>query len=362
MYSFNKFLSALLALGALAVIYFWLKKLSDKEENKGKEIGVIIMDLLAQNGVSIFMLFLIGFNLASAVIAASITDERSNPVARIVTHFSINALATVGAFNLIPKGRMLFKWKKDEKTYYPGGVIFSRVATFAILVTAAIILPIENVWQIAHALGQSGQLDLYFASHSLFISDAQFIKMVLNANVVPIDQAPFYKPFQNLNNIVVTELVLLQAHFLIIAYEIFNSHDAGVTAFRPTVKPDKDKKKGDKPSDKADEKGDDKGEEQSKVGDYLASVNNILAFLKIPVTEEFLKASLQVIETTWTAKQMDEFAAEISKMLIQIKDYPNAKPDAQVKIKDDIEKAIRERFAKSRKQGGFGQSLRKRED
>lgn len=359
MYSFNKLLSAGLGLAALLIVYFWLKKIASREENKGKELGVVIMDLMAQNGVSIYMIFLIGFNLASAVIAASITDERSNPVARIITHFSINALATVGAFQLIPKGRLLFKWRKNEKEWFSGWIIFSRFVTVILLVMAAIWLPILNVQQIAHSLGESKQLTLWFASHSLFVSDGAFLQMVQNANIVPIDQAPFYDAFQSLNNIIVTELVLLLSHFLIIAFEIFNSHDAGVTAFRPA--PSKDEKGKDK-GKKDDTKGSDddktKEEEKSMKNDFMTTLGNILSFLGIAVKDTVLTQALSVIEEHFTVNQTDDLAAELSKMNIQIKDFARLTDDtAKNKIKQDMENQIRARFSKSRKEGGFGITL-----
>ena len=360
MYSFNKLLSAGLGLAALLIVYFWLKKIASREENKGKELGVVIMDLMAQNGVSIYMIFLIGFNLASAVIAASITDERSNPVARIITHFSINALATVGAFQLIPKGRLLFKWRKNEKEWFSGWIIFSRFVTVILLVMAAIWLPILNVQQIAHSLGESKQLTLWFASHSLFVSDGAFLQMVQNANIVPIDQAPFYDAYQALNNIIVTELVLLLSHFLIIAFEIFNSHDAGVTAFRPAVS--KDDKKGSEDKGKGKSGGEDtktkEEEEKSMKNDFMSTLGNILSFLGIAVKDTVLTQALSVIEEHFTVAQTDALAAELSKMNIQIKDFARLTDDAaKNKIKQDMENEIRTRFAKSRKDGGFGITL-----
>ena len=345
---FNVLASSTMLIAILVTLSLWLWYLSSRPKNKGKELGVILIEFIAQNNVTLLMFFVIVTNLASAGIAANIAGPNSNPVSRSLTHFAIFCLSVFGAFGLLKSWKNAFTAEEISP-----GRRTARIFALLLMMVFAFGGPFSNLYLIAHGLHEIPHLMLWFATMNIFMSDDAYLSMLINSGVTLPENIRSYSAFQGISNVLASEIVLLVAGLLVLLFEILTAPDNHVRDTKEVAE-DKDKKDDDKKDDK--KKDEDKKKEPENA--LVTNFTKILSFVSIPISEPALKYALGVVED-FSDTDTVKFSDELDDLYANVIKHPSLKTDAEKKKNLEVtEKGIRDIFSRPKSKLGIGQQLK----
>lgn len=328
----------------------WLYWLSSK--HPGRDVGLVILDMLNRNRVTVAMVGVGLLTLGEAVMAASITPAEEkfqiNPWGRFITHAGIGGVAlaiSVGFVNLLAEF-LRSLWSKN----------FALMAALLFMVfvsgIAAFYLPYWNMMLIANGLNESREVSLYF--DSWFMSRTEFMSRIIFARK-PTD----YDAWDALSYPMATTVMMFAVIMLLMAYEA-GAHilDAAKKSIsdkedkspkdKGAKKPDDDKKPGtDEPAD-TKPKGDAK-----KKSDTETAIQRLLEFYGLSGDEldKKMSAAKQVIAGLNSSNSAKDLAAVMQNISGLNSRVDNASSDdAKKALKQDIHRV----FGLSAKNGGGG--------
>jgi hypothetical protein len=348
---FNQLSAMGFLIGTIAGIALFLWYMSRKEQHKGKQLGELIGDLIAEYNVSIFMVLIFIFIFASAAMAASVTDERSNPLARFLAHGGMGFFALVSTFALVPNTVEFFRWKGR-----PVGITVAYFFVVLILLFGATFPVLFNAYSIAHALGQTTQLSLFFDKINPFLSDAQYYYNIQKSGILERGQIPLtYNAFQELNNIMFVELGVVVCHIVALPYEAIKQYIRGAEGRHADAskEPLKKKEKGD--ADKATKE--DKPKEKKGFDRFLAP---IVEFIGVDPEHPTLKTAKVELNKKTNQKDIVSFLKELEDIYNKVMEADGASQDRIAELKAEVDTELRALFGRSpKKENGLGLELPK---
>jgi len=350
---FNQLSAMGFLIGTIAGIALFLWYMSRKEQHKGKQLGELIGDLIAEYNVSIFMVLIFIFIFASAAMAASVTDERSNPLARFLAHGGMGFFALVSTFALVPNTVEFFRWKGR-----PIGITIAYFFVVCILLFGATFPVIFNAYSIAHALGQTTQLSLFFDKINIFMTDAEYYYNIQKSGILERGQIPLtYNAFQELNNIMFVELGVVVCHIVALPYEAIKQYIRGAEGRHAVSTKDKSKEKGkEKDADKGSGK-DDKPKEKKGFDRFLAP---IVEFIGVDPEHPTLKTAKVELNKKTNQKDIVSFLKELEDIYNKVMEADGASQDRIAELKAEVDTELRALFGRSpKKENGLGLELPK---
>ena len=351
---FNQLSAMGFLLGTIAGIALFLWYMSRKEEHKGKQLGELIGDLIAEYNVSIFMVLIFIFIFASAAMAASVTDERSNPLARFLAHGGMGFFALVSTFALVPNSVEFFRWKGR-----PFGITLAYFFVVLILIFGSTFPVLFNAYSIAHALGQTTQLSLFFDKINPFLTDAQYYYNIQKSGILERGEIPLtYNAFQELNNIMFVELGVVVCHIVALPYEAIKQYIRGAEGRHAAATKEVAKEKGkDKEADKGKDKDADKPKEKKGFERFLAP---IVEFIGVDPEHPTLKTAKVELNKKTNQKDIASFLKELEDIYNKVMEADGASQERIAELKAEVDTELRALFGRSpKKENGLGLELPK---
>lgn len=357
---------ALLAIAGL-VLWFWrLKKKYPK-----MPLGEILSMVFVKDSETIFIISCILINFSEAVMAASIHpvgETPPNPIARFLSHGLISFVAISAGVTLIRDMAKIFV-KKIGATQ-----IIARTLKVLLVTTAALGLPVVNMYLISNGLHESVPLSLFMASWNPFISDTELAKAL-----IMYDLPPNYSFWDGLSYVMSTTVCLTGAHMLLVGIEGFNNMDStNKVRYNKMFEgiPDEEEKEGEKDKDKGEkDKGDkDKGDKDIMDAEkrLIEKVKDNLSFLlrRVGYSGEGLTQNRDTAAGKLDKMVLQEQAKMAERLAILVNaaktldNQTDLKDDEKKKKKKEIEDKIRSLFGNSPKETdldkrGFGITLKK---
>jgi hypothetical protein len=364
----NGMLIIFFGLLAIAALVFWMWRLRKKYPKM--PMGEILSMVFVKDSETIFIFSCILINFSEAVMAASIHpagETPPNPLARILSHGLISFVAISAGVTLIRDMAKIFVKKIGTSQ------VVARLFKVILVTTAAIGLPIVNMYLIANGLNESIALSLFMASWNPFVSDAQLAQVLTFYNL-----PPNYSYWDGLSYVMSTTVALTGAHMLLVGIEGFNNMDStNKVRFNKMFEGlEDDNEKGEK-----DDKGKDKGDKgkDDKEKDIMEAEKRLLEKVKDNLSYLLRRVGYSGEGLT---QNRDTAAGKLDKMVLQeqakmaerIAQLVNASKtlDSQTDLKDEekkkkkkeIEDKIRSLFGNSPKEAdlekrGFGITLKK---
>lgn len=354
----NQVIILLLGVGFIVALAFLIGKLMKDPKNKGKEIGLIIGELMIAYPMSWFFSFLLAINVAEAILAASFASSEVSPLARMLMH-SVMGLLSVFA-GLV--------WIKEINNF--ASAIKARSITDAFISIGLVAItffltfftPLLNLIVIANNLNQITHVSLLW--HRLLATMHIRTMRSYHAEVYGngFDIAT-YSSFQALDGIMIATIGGTIVHILLVVWEALKIARSRRESTRDVLNSDQatDPKKEEpkKEESKKDEEKPKEKKEEDKEGATSSTLTKIFKFLgyQDDHLESIKKSALKVISNSeLKMENQAEIAKTLGNLLLEIEGWKAKGKDTTDKkaLDDKIISALR----KSPRQGGLGMTLK----
>lgn len=357
--SFNQIISTVMAIALFIGIAFLIYYLRSREENKGKELGKVILEQFVRFPLTIFLIADIGLSVAEGAMAASIGDHLVNPVVRYLVHSAMMFLSIVAAMNFAKEGkRFLAAFSREKYQTLP-----LRFMIFGIITLLTLGLPILNMYIIANGMGQVNELMLAMNWLSPFTSEREMIGYIIMAG-----KDVGYNPWGGMSYPMSATLGMTGVHLVLIFWKSLKLADLEDPRIRSAYfvddeEPAKEEAPAKESEGKEEEKkGEEKKENQEGPHKQLTqNLHKFLAFLGFP--EESINERLAQVRRMLESKSDAEQIVISQKMVaiaVKLRNFEGRGGKATPEERTALESAIREAFAASPNSGGLGCPLPKK--
>lgn len=251
-----------LVVGLIGILWY----LKSRPENKGRELGKVILEQFSKYPLSFFLYLDVLFMIAEGGFAASIGDHLINPVFRFAGHLGLAFCSLVAAINFPKEVRRFFLTFKHFKRDWAS--IPLRFCIFVLILVLTVGLPWLNAFIIANGIHQFTELKLAFDYLNPFLSSDGMLTAVILAG-----KDPLYSPFAEMTYPMAATLGITITHMLLIVWKSLKLLDSADPVTRKAYlgddiieeeKEDKEEKDEEKKKDEENKKKDESPTSDSK--------------------------------------------------------------------------------------------------
>lgn len=377
---FNQLMSMLIGVVLIVGLIGLLVYLKTRPENKGRELGKVILEQFRKYPLSIFLYVDMLFMIAEGGFAASIGDHLINPLFRFSGHMGLAFLSLVAALYFPIEARRFFQcfdiipWAEKGKgknlKHLP-----VRLPLITLILVLTVLLPWVNAAIIANGIHQFTEFKLAMSSLTPWISQDDMLVRLIMAG-----KSPLYSPWAEMSYPMIACLGITWTHMVLIAWKSFKLMDSSDPVTQKAyadydAPPDKDKNKD---KDKSKDKNKDKDKDKDAADDESDTTKK-----KPRGTEEVLRILFEFVgfkdkeldnkvrrfvssidqlddaEQISVAQRMAPLsftASSIIKDLEAAADNSSRRRELEEKKKAHV-KTIQDTFAKARNKGGIGMNM-----
>lgn len=350
----NQVIGIIIGIAILIALGFLIAKLMKNPQNKGKELGLIVGELMIAYPMTWFFGFILFITLAEAFLAASLSSETASPLARIMMHTGMGLLSVFAAMVWIKELHNLGSDVK-AKEYKDASISFGLMVITGFL---TFFTPLLNLVVIANNLDQIQHLTLLVQRFTPWIPLRTYYAGVYSAG---FDVAT-YNPLQAMNDVMIATVGGTIVHIMLIIWEGLKiarskrESTKSVLNSDNTKDPEKPAADKDKDKDPGDEK--DKDKDKDKVKPLEGSISRALGFLGYSGQELTSKVATAVkVHASQTDPTVSAtIGVSFGNLTVEIKKWKaeGSKPEA----KKAIQEKIIETFRKAPKQGGLAMTVK----
>lgn len=207
----NQVIGIFIGVAILIALGFFIAKLMKNPKNQGKEMGLVIGELMIAYPMTWFFGFILMITLAEAFLAASLSSPTASPLARIMMHTGMGLLSVFAAMVWIKELHNIGSDLKSRE--YKDA--FISLGLMCITGFLTFFTPILNLVVIANNLQQIDHVSLLMQRISPFTSLRTYYANVYAAGF----DVSTYNPMQAMNDVMLATIGGTIVHILLIVWE-----------------------------------------------------------------------------------------------------------------------------------------------
>jgi hypothetical protein len=351
----NQVIVTLLGLLLLTVIFYFILGLSKKPQNKGKEIGLIIGELMVMFPMSWFLFFILVFTIAEGLLAGGFATQDVAPISRIMMHTGMGLLSVftgmIWVKEFVNFGQALgaLDFKAAIPRFFTSGITF--FLTF--------LTPVLNLIVIAGNLKQADHLALFFARFANFFAlrSTRSYHAEVYARGFDVNT---YSPIWDMDPVMLASTGGVTVHILLIFYEALKIISSRKESTRDALNRDMSE---DPKTDQTDPKGNqaDPKPEKSKPGKDEPIANTLKKVFKfLNLTDDDVNAKIASGEKLIRSYAADDaiqvaIGKSLGELILDIEAWKSKGKDKDERAK--LTSKVLETLKKGPRAGGLGMTI-----